>query len=84
MDQYNPPKAMPEAQPLVLTKSKRALAVTIRCFAQSHSQDNFSTPIIQTSDRLTRPQGELTLTMSANHTVRNDLVHFLDVLKKAV
>ena len=39
--------------------------------------------VIQRAGRLTRPQGELTLTMSANHAVRNDLLHFLDVLQKA-
>jgi len=39
--------------------------------------------IIQRAGRLTRPRGELTLTMSANHAVRNDLLHFLDVLQKA-
>jgi hypothetical protein len=39
--------------------------------------------IIQRAGRFTRPQGELTLTMSANHAVRNDLLHFLDVLQKA-
>ena len=39
--------------------------------------------IIQRAGRLIRPQGELTLTMSANPVVRNDLLHFLDVLQKA-
>ncbi len=39
--------------------------------------------IIQRAGRLTRPQGQLTLTMSANHAVRKDLLHFLDVLQKA-
>ena len=39
--------------------------------------------IIQRAGRLTRPQGELTLTMSANHAVQNDLLHFLEVLQKA-
>jgi hypothetical protein len=39
--------------------------------------------IIQRAGRFPRPQGELTLTMSANHAVRKDLVHFLDVLQKA-
>ncbi len=38
--------------------------------------------IIQRAGRLTRPQGELTLTMSVNHVVKNDLLHFLDVLQK--
>lgn len=39
--------------------------------------------IIQRAGRLTRPQGELTLTMSANKAVRKDLLHFLDVVQKA-
>jgi len=39
--------------------------------------------IIQRAGRLTRPQGELTLTMSANRAVRNDLLHFLDAVQKA-
>ena len=39
--------------------------------------------IIQRAGRLTRPQGELTFTMSANHAVRKDLLHFLDVLQKS-
>jgi hypothetical protein len=39
--------------------------------------------IIQRAGRLTRPKGELTLTMSANRAVRNDLLHFLDVVRKA-
>jgi hypothetical protein len=38
---------------------------------------------IQRAGRLTRPQGELTLTMSANQKVRKDLLHFMDVLQKA-
>ena len=39
--------------------------------------------VIQRAGRLTRPQGNLTLTMSANRAVRKDLMHFLDVLQKA-
>jgi hypothetical protein len=39
--------------------------------------------IIQRAGRLTRPAGELTLTMSANQAVQKDLLHFLDVLQKA-
>ena len=39
--------------------------------------------IIQRAGRLTRPQGELTLTMSANKATRKDLLNFLDVLQKA-
>jgi len=39
--------------------------------------------IIQRAGRFTRPQGELTLTMSANQAVQRDLLRFLDVLQKA-
>jgi len=39
--------------------------------------------LIQRAGRFTRPQGQLTLTMSANEAVRKDLMHFLDVLQKA-
>ena len=39
--------------------------------------------LIQRAGRIIRPQGKLTLTMSANHAVRKDLLHFLDVLRKA-
>lgn len=39
--------------------------------------------IIQRAGRLTRPKGELTLTMSANHAVRKDLLHYLDTIQKA-
>ena len=39
--------------------------------------------VIQRAGRLTRPQGKLTLTMSANKAVRKDLLHFLDVVQKA-
>jgi hypothetical protein len=39
--------------------------------------------IIQRAGRFTRPQGELTLTMSANLAVREDLLCFIDVLQKA-
>ena len=39
--------------------------------------------IIQRAGRLTRPQGRLTLTMSANPTVKSELLHYLDVFKKA-
>jgi hypothetical protein len=39
--------------------------------------------IIQRAGRLTRPQGRLTLTMSANPTVKSELLHYLDMFKKA-
>lgn len=39
--------------------------------------------LIQRAGRLTRPQGELTLTVSANAQVRDELLHCLDQLQKA-
>jgi hypothetical protein len=39
--------------------------------------------IIQRAGRLTKPKGELTLTMSANQAVRKDLLHFLDIVQRA-
>jgi hypothetical protein len=39
--------------------------------------------IIQRAGRLIRPQGKLTLSMSANQATQDDLFHFLDVLKNA-
>jgi len=39
--------------------------------------------IIQRAGRLVRPQGELTLSMSANNAVRRDLLDFMDALKEA-
>lgn len=39
--------------------------------------------LIQRAGRLTRPQGNLTLTLSANPTVKSELLHYLDTLKQA-
>ena len=39
--------------------------------------------LIQRAGRLTRPQGRLTLTMSANQAVRSELLHYLAELKGA-
>lgn len=38
--------------------------------------------LIQRAGRLTKPQGALTLTMSANQTVKYELLHYLDALKQ--
>jgi hypothetical protein len=45
--------------------------------------DSLRHRIIQRAGRLTRPAGQLTLTMSANQAVQQDLLHFLDVLQMA-
>ncbi len=39
--------------------------------------------IIQRAGRLTRPQGDLTLTMSPNTAVKQDLLFLMDALQKA-
>ena len=39
--------------------------------------------LIQRAGRLTKPQGTLTLTMSANPAVKSELLHYLDALKQA-
>ncbi|NNF95656.1 MAG: IS1380 family transposase [Halobacteria archaeon] len=39
--------------------------------------------VIQRAGRLIRPQGRLTLSMSANRTVQNELLHYLDEIEKA-
>jgi hypothetical protein len=48
-----------------------------------HTLDTLRHRIIQRAGRLTKPNGELTLTMSGNRAVRKDLLHFLDVVQKA-
>ena len=39
--------------------------------------------LLQRAGRLTKPQGTLTLTMSANPAVKSELLHYLDALKQA-
>jgi hypothetical protein len=39
--------------------------------------------LIQRAGRLIRPQGKLTLTMSANSAVKSELLHYLDTLKSS-
>ena len=48
-----------------------------------HTLDTLRHRFIQRAGRLTRPQGTLTLIMSANPSVRKDLLHFLDAVTKA-
>ena len=45
--------------------------------------DTLRRKLIQRAGRLTRPQGKLTLTMSANKSVKNELLHYLTGLEKA-
>ncbi|WP_221192204.1 transposase, partial [Microbulbifer rhizosphaerae] len=45
--------------------------------------DTIRRKLIQRAGRLTRPQGSLTLTMSANSAVKSELLHYLDAMKSA-
>jgi hypothetical protein len=45
--------------------------------------DTLRRRLIQRAGRFTRPQGELTLTFSANKAVKKDLSHFLDCIQNA-
>lgn len=45
--------------------------------------DTLRRKLIQRAGRLTRPQGKLTLTLSANPSVKNALLHYLTELDKA-
>ncbi|MEJ2405482.1 MAG: hypothetical protein P8171_14500 [Candidatus Thiodiazotropha sp.] len=40
--------------------------------------------LIQRAGHLTKPQGTLTLTMSANSTVKSELLHYIDALKQVI
>ena len=50
---------------------------------QFEKLDTIRHRIIQRAGRIIRPNGKLTLTMSANQAVQKDLMHFLDMLQKA-
>jgi hypothetical protein len=63
--------------PVLRARPKRPAAWTFQTL------DTLRHRMIQRAGRLVRPQGRLTLTMSANAAVRNDLLHFLDAVKKA-
>ena len=71
-----------EVQMLAFPSSPRALPKRPACWSFERL-DTLRHRIIQRAGRIIRPQGQLTLTMNANHAVRNDLQHFLDVLQKA-
>jgi Transposase DDE domain group 1 len=45
--------------------------------------DTFRRRILQRAGRLIRPQGQLTLSMSANPAVQEELLHYLDALQAA-
>jgi hypothetical protein len=60
------------------TTEKRA---PLWCFEQLGSVRR---KLIQRAGRLTKPQGTLTLTMSANPSVKSELLHYLDSLKQVI
>jgi hypothetical protein len=71
-----------ELQMLAATSAPKALPKRPAAWT-FEKLDTLRHRIIQRAGRFTRPQGELTLTMSANDAVRKDLLHFLDALQKA-
>jgi len=71
-----------EIQMLAQPCAQRARAKRPCCW-KFEKLDTIRHRIIQRAGRITRPQGKLTLTMSANQAVRKDLLHFLNVLQKA-
>ncbi|MCJ7541843.1 MAG: IS1380 family transposase [Desulfobacterales bacterium] len=71
-----------ELQMLAAPSASKALVKRPAAWA-FEKLDTLRHRIIQRAGRFTRPQGELTLTMSANLAVRENLLHFLDVLQKA-
>ncbi len=71
-----------ELQMLASPVAERALPKRPAAWA-FEKLDTLRHRLIQRAGRLTRPQGQLTLTLSANEAVRKDLLHFLDVLQKA-
>ena len=63
--------------PLLRARPKRPAAWRFQTL------DTLRHRFIQRAGRLIRPQGQLTLTMSANPAVRKDLLHFLEAVQKA-
>jgi hypothetical protein len=71
-----------EIQMLAKPSAPRALAKRPEAW-KFEKLDTIRNRIIQRAGRISRPQGNLALTMSANQAVRKDLLHFLSVLQKA-
>jgi hypothetical protein len=71
-----------ELQMLASRPVLRSLPKRPACWA-FEKLDTLRHRVIQRAGRLTKPHGELTLTMSANNAVRHDLLHFLDSIQKA-
>lgn len=71
-----------ELQMLAAPRRRRAMAKRPAAWT-FETLDTLRHRLIQRAGRFTRPQGELTLTLSANKTVRKDLLHFLDCIEIA-
>ena len=71
-----------DLQMLASAPAHRSLPKRPACWA-FEKLDTLRHRMIQRAGRLTRPKGELTLTMSANNAVRQDLLHFLDSIQNA-
>ncbi len=69
-----------EIQMLARPKRKRSLPKRPSAWT-FQALDTLRHRILQRAGRLNRPQGELTLTMSANPAVPKDLLHFLDKIQ---
>jgi len=71
-----------ELQMLAAPANKRATAKRAAAWT-FEKLDTLRHRLFQRAGRLTRPQGELTLTMSANKTTRQNLLRFLDAIENA-
>ena len=75
-------KLTQRAYPINVSASKSPLAAEGHVTTTALKElDTVRHRIIQRAGRLTHPQGELTLTMSANQAVREDLLHSIDLLQ---
>ena len=72
-----------ELQMLASPAAERALPKRPAAWA-FEKLDTLRHRLIQSAGRLTRPQGELTLTMSANEAVRQDLLHLHQAIRDAI
>ena len=71
-----------ELQMLAAPRDARAKAKRPAAW-RFHTLDTLRHRFLQRAGRLTEPQGELTLTLSPNRKIENDLLHFLDALRAA-
>ena len=67
----------------IMSEEHIAFTASVPFARFSELLDSIRHRTIQRTGRLTRPEGKLTLTMSADHAVRHDLLGILDSLQKA-